>query len=136
MGDDGLRALEALFSLRLNLGDGSRLLVTGFDMAQFRADGTPIYGGTHHAITWAATHVRADGTREVVWQACQSYLGIPGHQSIDGDDAKEGVLHSLSMKPGDTDADFFEGWTEAQIAFGETYGETIALISEERYGHR
>lgn len=137
MGDDGLRALDALFTLRVNLWDGTRLLVTAFDMAQFREDGTPIYGGTHHAITWQATHVRADGSRETVWEKCQSYhLGIPAHQTIDGHDAKEGVLHSLSMKPGDTDAEFFEGWTEAQIAFGETYGETLALISEERYGVR
>lgn len=133
----GFRILDALFSLRVNLYDGSRLNVTAFDMAQYDEEtGRPIYTSGHHAITWRATHKRADGSSEVVWEPGQSWLGIPGHQTIDGEDAREGVLHSLSMKPGDTDADFFEGWTDAQRAFGEAYGETIAMISEERYGIR
>lgn len=127
MAGNGLRALDALFSLRVNLHDGTRLMVTAFDLAQFREDGTPIYSGSHHAITWEARHVTKDGA-VTLYEKCESWLGIPAHQSIDGNDAKEGVLFAI----GHADSEDPETHRE----FAATYGETLAMIREERYGSR
>lgn len=41
--------------------------------------------------------------------------------------AQAHVLSHVGMKPGDTDTDFFEGYTDTQLAFAETYGESLAL---------
>ena len=38
-------------------------------------------------------------------------VGIPSHQSIDGEDAKESVVGWFCVKPGDTDQDFFADYT-------------------------
>lgn len=38
------------------------------------------------------------------------------------------------MKPGDTDAEFFENYTEEQLDFVSTNSDEIAMLSESRYG--
>lgn len=62
------------------------------------------------------------------------YVGVPGHSAIDGKFAKELVLSLFAMKPGDTDAEFFEHYTADQLAFVEAHGEELSIIKEERYG--
>lgn len=127
MAGNGLRALDALFSLRVNLHDGTRLMVTAFDMAQYREDTGEAICRTHHAITWEARHVTKDGG-VTLYEKCDSWLGIPGHQSIDGNDAKEGVLFAI----GHADSED----SEAHRDFAATYGDTLAMVREERYGSR
>lgn len=130
----GVKVLDRLFSLRLALREGVRVEVRAFDMAQFDTEtGKRITSETHHAITYEVVLFQ-NGGREVVWSPGQSWVGMPGHQTIDGRAAKEAILHAVSMKPGDTDEDFFADWTGAQRSFGETWGEEIGLISEERFG--
>ena len=38
------------------------------------------------------------------------------------------------MKPGDTDSEFFEDYTPAQIDFVTQYGEEICMIAYDRHG--
>ena len=56
-----------------------------------------------------------------------------GWFSVDGDEAAECVLAFVGLRPGDTDAEFFEDYSPAQIAFAEAYGEAISGEKECRF---
>jgi hypothetical protein len=62
------------------------------------------------------------------------YVGIPSHQSIDGDAAKECATSLFCLKPGDADADFFEGYSEAQLEWVEAHGEELDMAKLDRWG--
>ena len=59
----------------------------------------------------------------------------PCHAS-DGKDAKRQVLEHLAMKPGDTDDEFFEGYSQEQLDFVNGFSDEIQTIAWERYGER
>ena len=42
-----------------------------------------------------------------------------------------GVLAFLSLKPGDTDPEFFEDYTPEQLAFARAEGENLVLYVED-----
>lgn len=46
---------------------------------------------------------------------------------IDSDAAAGACIHFLSLKPGDTDAEYFEKYTPEQLAFAEKYGDDLSL---------
>jgi hypothetical protein len=58
------------------------------------------------------------------------FFSSPSH-AIDADATVAGLLHFLSLKPGDTDREYFEGYTEEQLAFANEWGETLSLYVEE-----
>jgi len=57
-----------------------------------------------------------------------------GHVSVDGDKAVVGVMGFLTLRPGDTDADYFDKYTTAQFNWAETYAETISIEVMDRFG--
>jgi len=69
----------------------------------------------------------------LIFKRGQTWCGIPGHASIDGKYAKEAVLSTLAMKPGDTDADYFADYTETQLDFAREFGETLDCEKSHRY---
>jgi hypothetical protein len=91
-------------------------------------------GDSHTRIDVEAILVREGGKRETLWPRGTTWCGMPNGTTIDGQRAKELVLSLLAMKPGDTDDDFFAGWTEAQLDFASRYGEELGMIAEDRYG--
>jgi hypothetical protein len=50
---------------------------------------------------------------------------------VDTDATVTGVLAFLSLRPGDTDPEYFEGYTPEQLAFARTEGENLALYLED-----
>jgi hypothetical protein len=46
-------------------------------------------------------------------------------------DADATVLAFLSLKPGDTDPEYFEGYTLEQLAFARAEGENLSLYVED-----
>lgn len=73
---------------------------------------------------------------ETIFAKGKLYAGVStfaGH-SIDGDAAKKLALELVAMKPGDTDADYFEGYSDEQRAWAEENGEWLSYIAAERYG--
>ena len=66
---------------------------------------------------------------EVLFEGAD-YGCAPGH-AIDSDDALRGLLGFLTLKPGDTDADYFTDYTEAQRAFAEGDAEELQMWSLE-----
>lgn len=120
-----------LFSLRVRLDENTTLVVHAFE--------GPFQAPNHTRIDVTARVMRRDGdktTRQTLWERGETWCGIPAHQTIDGDDAKECVLSLLAMKPGDTDSSYFEGWTDEQLAFAETYGDTVWIAKDDWFGDR
>ena len=56
-----------------------------------------------------------------------------GWFSVDGDEAAECVLNSASIRPSDTDREFFDGYSPEQLAFAEEYGESIGMVNWDRF---
>ena len=71
---------------------------------------------------------------EVVFQGDD--YGIPAGQSPDSLDAATGLLFFLGLRPGDTDRDYFDGYTERQWRFVEESAEDlqmwVSIIEEEQ----
>jgi hypothetical protein len=63
------------------------------------------------------------------------FAGAALHDSplhaVDADAIVAGVLAFLSLKPGDTDPEYFEGYTPEQLAFARAEGENLSLYVEE-----
>lgn len=51
--------------------------------------------------------------------------------SIDGDAAVAGLLVFLSLRPGDTDKEYFERYTEKQLTFAQAHGEELSMLADE-----
>ena len=56
----------------------------------------------------------------------------PGPMSgIDSDDSVRSLIGFLSLQKGDTDDEYFEKYTTAQLEFSETYGENLSMYGVE-----
>ncbi len=64
------------------------------------------------------------------------YCGVASGHTIDGIDARELVMSLVSMKPGDTDSEYFESYTPDQLAWAEKHGEALSIEREYRYCDR
>jgi hypothetical protein len=51
--------------------------------------------------------------------------------AIDSDAALRGILGFLTLRPGDTDPEYFEDYTPAQLAFCETDAEALSRYDTE-----
>jgi hypothetical protein len=51
--------------------------------------------------------------------------------AVDSDATVAGVLAFLSLKPGDTDSEYFEGYTPGQRAFARAEGENLSRYAED-----
>ena len=123
---------DHLFTLRVRLSSGRILTVHAFE-------GRAYYPYSSHTRLEIEAVLTAPGQRrEQLWERGTDlgamYVGIPGHEIIDGDYAKEAVLSCLALRPGDTDADFFAEYTPAQLDFVSTYGEELSMVVSDRYG--
>jgi hypothetical protein len=52
----------------------------------------------------------------------------------DSDRAVAEVLGWLTLKPGDTDEEFFKDYTAEQLDFARTHAETLGIHSTDRFG--
>lgn len=57
--------------------------------------------------------------------------GVSPMHSIDSDDALRGLLGFLTLRPGDTDADYFAEYTPRQLSFAEGDAEYLSLYAME-----
>lgn len=56
----------------------------------------------------------------------------PGCMScIDSDDSVRGLIGFLTLKPGDTDDDYFKDYTPEQLAWAKSEGECLSMWAEE-----
>jgi hypothetical protein len=58
-------------------------------------------------------------------------FGASPLHSIDDDKTVAGVLSLLSCRPGDTDREHFDDYTQAQLAFAQEHGEELGYLKME-----
>lgn len=49
----------------------------------------------------------------------------------DSDEALGALLSFLALKPGDTDREYFDDYTPAQLAFAEEHGESLSMMADD-----
>lgn len=54
--------------------------------------------------------------------------------SIDGDETVASLMGFLTLRPGDTDREYFENYTPAQLAYCEQHAEALAVEVLDRFG--
>lgn len=54
--------------------------------------------------------------------------------AIDSDEAVKDLMGFLTLRPGDTDAEYFEKYTEAQLDFASEHAEALSLEVMNRFG--
>lgn len=55
--------------------------------------------------------------------------GVSPMHSIDSDEAVRGLLGFLTLRPGDTDSEYFEDYTEEQMDFADADAENMSMYS-------
>lgn len=55
------------------------------------------------------------------------------HGSSDGVKARELVMSLVAMRPGDTDRDYFDGYTPSQLEWARANGEGLSCERKYRY---
>lgn len=55
---------------------------------------------------------------------------VPAQHAVDSDEAVRGLLGFLSLRPGDTDAEYFDAYTDRQRSWADQYGEELALHAD------
>ncbi len=63
----------------------------------------------------------------------QPYCNGPS-TSDDCDASMNAAITGVALKPGDTDSEFFEGYTQAQLDVVTEHGESLAMVAYDRYG--
>lgn len=117
------RSPDFLFELRLNLSDGPvRIRAWNRESPNDNRDG-------YQYLELEVTH-----NSEMLFERGVLYGAINAFGSIVGDVAKELAIELLAMHPVDTDDDYFESYTERQLAWVIKHSDELSLIKEERYG--
>jgi hypothetical protein len=70
---------------------------------------------------------------KVIFERGTLYCGLAQNHAVDSIHAKELVLSTVAMRPGDTDAEYFATYTPAQLEWAKKYGEGISCERETRY---
>lgn len=63
----------------------------------------------------------------------EDFAGSPRHAD-DSNATMAALLNFLTLRPGDTDADYFGGYTDAQRAFCTFHAEALSCYVSERFG--
>ncbi len=62
----------------------------------------------------------------------EDFAGSPMHAD-DADATMAALLGFLTLRPGDTDADYFAAYTPEQLAWAESDAEALALAVDDRF---
>ena len=84
-------------------------------------------------LAYALT-MREGGKRTVVFLG--SDFSPSPTDAIDSDDAVASLLCFLTLRPGDTDSDYFASYTPDQMDFATKYAEALSIAAYDRFGER
>jgi hypothetical protein len=74
-----------------------------------------------------------EGRRKIVIFDGEDFCASPMHAD-DSDRSVAALLTFLTLRPGDTDADYFDEYTDEQRAFCDLHAETLACEAINRFG--
>lgn len=104
----------------------------------YRAKGGPSFRLTMYEVPgYAPTGQKLVGYRllfngKVLFEGKE--YGVSPLHAEDSDEAVAGLMSFLCMRPGDTDAEYFEKYTPEQLEFCTEYAEALWLCVEDRFG--
>jgi hypothetical protein len=61
-------------------------------------------------------------------------FGCSPMHAIDSDDALEGIMSFLTLRPGDTDEEYFASYTPSQLEYCDQHAEALSCEVENRFG--
>jgi hypothetical protein len=123
-----MRACDKLRTVHLSpyrKGAGPTFTLTTFDT------GDP--GNGHYRLAYRLT-MREAGVTTVLFEG--NDFGCSPLHAIDSDDTIAALMSFLTLRPGDTDADYFDSYTDVQRAYCDQHAEALAWTVLERFGER
>ena len=79
--------------------------------------------GRDEAGLWRVGYVFSDPAGRVLFSGADVY----GHDAVDSDETVRSIIGWLTLKPGDTDDEYFEKYTPEQMAFAEGPAEQLSI---------
>jgi hypothetical protein len=119
---------DHLRTIRLSADDGYRYTLTMRATSQVDSRGQ-----TRIAYTLKCKAPESGRKPYTVLFEGDDYSGSPMHAD-DSDATVAGLLGFLSLKPGDTDPDYFDGYTTAQRLWAESHAEYLGYARMHRFG--
>jgi len=92
--------------------------------------GRPYREGPQWQIGYRLTMID-NGRKHTLFEA-EDYGCAPG-DAIDSDACIRGLMNFLTLRPGDTDADYFDGYTRDQLDYCVSHAESLSLEILNRY---
>ena len=74
------------------------------------------------------------GERWILFEG-EDFCASPLH-AIDSDETIAALMSFLTLRPGDTDREYFDGYTQAQLDFCDQDAEALAMCVMDRFGER
>lgn len=62
-------------------------------------------------------------------------FGCSPMHGIDSDETIEGIMAFLTLRPGDTDPEYFASYTEQQLTYCSEHAEALSAEVENRFGN-
>lgn len=90
-------------------------------------------------VDWRGSSVLAYELSQRAWRhrtilfSGDDFSHSPLHAS-DSDDSIAALMGFLTLRPGDTDSEYFSEYTPEQLAFCEEHAETLSSYVSTRYG--
>lgn len=117
---------KRLFILKIHRSNGQDVYISAFEGEK------GFYSSGHNRIDIVVRHMGR--TRLLtIFPKGQLYCRLPRGMPINGIAAKEMVLACVSMKPGDTDGEYFHDYSRVQLAWAKRYGEEIDMFRLDTY---
>lgn len=101
--------------------------------------------GTYRLTLWATPYCDARGRTRLAYRltapggdrvlfAGEDFAGSPMHAD-DSDMTVRALLTFLTLRPGDTDPNYFDGYTDEQRAFAAADAENLSLFASEELNY-
>ncbi len=119
--------MDKLFTLKINLHftPGTLIVITAWDrLWEYPKN-------LHDSHSYIDIEVRHGG--KVIFPRGQLYCGVNAWTATDGIKAKELVMSTVAMKPGDTEEEYFKNYTPEQWAWAIEFGEALSVEAASRY---
>lgn len=114
-----------LFELRVKARiDRPCVIIRAYDRPQSPGDKSTGHNPIDIEVTQAGKTIFARG---------QLYCAVNRWTTTDGIAARELVLSTVAMKPGDTDADYFADYSPEQLNWAREHGEYLDMVRLDRY---
>ena len=89
------------------------------------------------AVGYKLTEKRPGQKRSRVLFECKDPVcAVFVHSAVDSDETVENVLTWLTLRPGDTDAEWFESYSRDQLDFANSDAEALQVETMDRFGTR